>query len=102
MIYSELNIRLTNHCKENQSLKASKATLKANNDKVKPDKKALKADLVAFTKLLGEVRLKYHLTDKAYLLPPYMRTIARFMNMSSWVDWGQHMLHAYSILPKEK
>ena len=31
-----------------------------------------------------------------------MRTIARFMNMSSWVDWGQHMLHAYSILPKEK
>ena len=60
------------------------------------------ADFVAFTKLLGEVRLQYHLTDKAYLLPPNMRTIARFMNMSSWVDWGQHMLHAYSILPKEK
>ena len=48
-----------------------------------------------------EVRLQYHLTDKAFLLPPNMRTIARFMNMSSWVDWGQHMLHAYSILPKE-
>ena len=60
------------------------------------------ADFVAFTKLLGEVRLQYHLTDKAFLLPPNMRTIARFMNMSSWVDWGQHMLHAYSILPKEK
>ena len=60
------------------------------------------ADFIAFTKLLGEVRLQYHLTDKAFLLPPNMRTIARFMNMSSWVDWGQHMLHAYSILPKEK
>ena len=60
------------------------------------------ADFVAFTKILGEVRLQYHLTDKAFLLPPNMRTIARFMNMSSWVDWGQHMLHAYSILPKEK
>lgn len=58
------------------------------------------ADFIAFTKLLGEVRLQYHLTDKAFLLPPNMRTIARFMNMSSWVDWGQHMLHAYSILPK--
>ena len=60
------------------------------------------ADFIAFTKLLGEVRLQYHLTDKAFLLPPNMRTIARFMNMASWVDWGQHMLHAYSILPKEK
>ena len=50
----------------------------------------------------GEVRLQYNLTDKAFLLPPNMRAIARFMNMSSWVDWGQHMLHAYSILPKEK
>lgn len=60
------------------------------------------ADFVAFTKILGEVRLQYHLTDKAFLLPPNMRTIARFMNMSSWVDWGRHMLHAYSILPKEK
>lgn len=60
------------------------------------------ADFVAFTKLLGEVRLQYHLTDKAFLLPPNMRSIARFMNMSSWVGWGQHMLHAYSILPKEK
>ena len=52
--------------------------------------------------LFVEVRLQYHLTDKTFLLPLNMRTIARFMNMSSWVDWGQHMLHAYSILPKEK
>ena len=60
------------------------------------------ADFVAFTKQLGEVRLQYHLTDKAYLLPPNMRTIARFMNISSWVDWGQHMLYAYSSCPRRK
>ncbi len=59
-------------------------------------------DFVAFTQLLGEVMQQYHLTEKAFLLPPNMRTIARFMNMSSWVDWGRHMLHAYCILPKEK
>lgn len=60
------------------------------------------ADFLAFTQLLGDVRLQYHLTDKAYLLPPNMRTIARFMNMSSWVDWGMHILAAHGILPDDK
>ena len=58
-------------------------------------------DFVAFTSKLGDIRLQYHLTNKAYLLPPNMRTIARFINMSIWVDWGQCMLHAFSTLPKE-
>lgn len=44
------------------------------------------------TKKLGEIRLLYQLTDKAYLLPPNMRTIARFMNMFSWVTWSNLML----------
>lgn len=44
------------------------------------------ADFVAFTTLIGKIRLQYHLTDKAYLLPPNMHSIARFMNLSSWVD----------------
>lgn len=44
------------------------------------------ADFVAFTSLLGKIRLQYHLKDKAYLLPPNLRSIARFMNLSSWVD----------------
>ncbi len=57
------------------------------------------ADFVAFTQLLGSIRLRYHLTDKAYLLPPNMRSIARFMNMSSWVDWGSAMLNCYNNLP---
>ena len=49
------------------------------------------SDFVEFTTLLGKKRLQYHLTDKAYLLPPNMRTISRFMNMSSWVFWGNEM-----------
>ena len=59
------------------------------------------SDFVEFTTLLGKKRLQYHLTDKAYLLPPNMRTISRFMNMSSWVFWGNEMLHCYDTLPKE-
>ena len=58
-------------------------------------------DFVDFTTLLGKVRLQYHLTDKAYLLPPNMRSIARFMNLNSWVDWGNKMLGCFGNLPKD-
>lgn len=58
-------------------------------------------DFVSFTTILGKVRLQYHLTDKAYLLPPNMRSIARFMNLNSWVDWGNKMLECFDSLPKE-
>lgn len=59
------------------------------------------ADFMIFTQLLGHIRLQYHLTDKAYLLPPNMRSIARFMNMSSWVDWASAMLNRYDDLSDE-
>ena len=59
------------------------------------------ADFIELTTLLGKIRLQYHLTNKAYLLPPNMRTIARFMNMSEWVIWGNSMLACYHKLPKE-
>lgn len=58
-------------------------------------------DFVEFTTLLGKKRLQYHLTDKAYLLPPNMRAISRFMNMSSWVFWGNGMLNCYDSLPEK-
>lgn len=58
-------------------------------------------NFVGFTALLGKIRLQYHLTDKAYLLPPNMRSIARFMNLSSWVDWGNKMLECFDNLPKD-
>lgn len=58
-------------------------------------------DFVNFTTILGKVRLQYHLTDKAYLLPPNMRSIARFMNLNSWVDWGNKMLECFDNLPEK-
>ena len=58
-------------------------------------------DFVNFTTLLGKIRLRYHLTDKAYLLPPNMCSIARFMNFNSWVNWGNKMLDCFDNLPKE-
>lgn len=47
---------------------------------------------------LGKIRLKYHLTDKAWLLPPNMRSIARFMNLQGWVEWASKMLACYKSL----
>ena len=58
-------------------------------------------DFVELTTLLGKKRLQYQLTNKAYLLPPNMRTIARFMNMSEWVNWDCSMLACYDNLPEE-
>lgn len=55
-------------------------------------------NFVEFTTLLGKKRLQYHMTDKAFLLPPNMRAIARFMNLSSWVSWGNNMLKCYDSL----
>lgn len=49
-------------------------------------------EFVELTKKLGKIRLQYQLTDKAWLLPPNMRTIARFMNLREWVKWAQKML----------
>lgn len=54
------------------------------------------------TSHLGKARLKYHLTDKAFLLPPNQRSIARFMNLFEWVDWGKRVLHNYPKLSEEQ
>ena len=56
------------------------------------------SDFEAFTKELNALRLKYHLTDTAFLLPPKQRAIARFMNMFNWVEWAGDVLKAYHTL----
>lgn len=58
-------------------------------------------DFKGLTTLLGNIRLQYHLTDKAFLLPPNMRSICRFMNMASWVEWAQKMISVYDTLSQE-
>ena len=49
-------------------------------------------EFMELTEKLGKVRLQYHLTDKAWLLPPNMRAMARFMNLREWVSWARKML----------
>ena len=56
------------------------------------------ADFEDFTTKLSSIRLKYHLTDTAFLLPPKQRAIARFMNLFDWVRWAADVLRAYPTL----
>ena len=59
-------------------------------------------DFEGFTSKLSAIRLKYHLTGNAYLLPPRQRAIARFMNLFGWVEWADDMLKAYTSLAPEQ
>ena len=56
------------------------------------------AEFKELTGMLGKIRLQYHLTDKAWLLPPNMRAIARFMNLQDWVEWAERMIACYDSL----
>ncbi|MDE5883030.1 MAG: hypothetical protein K2H60_15020, partial [Muribaculaceae bacterium] len=58
-------------------------------------------EFVELTGKLGKIRLQYHLTDKAWLLPPNMRAMARFMNLREWVTWARKMLGCLDSLDKE-
>ncbi len=55
-------------------------------------------EFVSLTEKLGKIRLQYHLTDKAWLLPPNMRAMARFMNLREWVTWARKMLGCLDTL----
>lgn len=45
-------------------------------------------------------RLKYNMQDVAYVQPPSQRSIARFMNMSKWIDWISRMQYVYHTLQR--
>ena len=49
----------------------------------------------------GDLRLRYQLTEKSTLVPPNMRTIARFMNVDKWIYWANDRLMQYNVLDKE-
>lgn len=60
-------------------------------------------DFISYTKSMSEVQFKYNMKNIAYLLPPRQRTIARFINLSNWVEWSQKMLNVYHKLkPQER
>lgn len=39
---------------------------------------------------VGRTR-RYALSEYAYLMPPAMRSIARYMNLTKWIYWAHHM-----------
>ena len=51
---------------------------------------------------IGKTRLRFHLTSKAYLLPPNQRSIARFMNCFDWVEWGNRIIENFPKLTEEQ
>ena len=55
-------------------------------------------DFKEYVKLMSDSKFKYNMKKIAYLLPPTQRTIARFINLSSWVKWSSKMLDIYHTL----
>lgn len=56
------------------------------------------SDFQKLSKNVQQARLKYNMQDVAYIQPPSQRSIARFMNMSKWIDWLYRMQHVYHTL----
>lgn len=61
-----------------------------------------RSDFKEFMDIMNKKRLSYQLTDNAYLLPPKLRAVARFMNMSKWVAWGKSILDSFDNLDKKR
>ncbi len=59
-------------------------------------------DFVEYTKSMSDSKFKYNMKKIAYLLPPTQRTVARFINLSSWVKWSSKMLEIYFKLNEEE
>lgn len=59
-------------------------------------------DFISYTKSMSEAQFKHNMKNTAYLLPPRQRTIARFINLSNWVEWSHRMLNVYHKLTPEE
>jgi hypothetical protein len=59
-------------------------------------------DFVDFTTRIAQTSRKYNQQSVGYLLPPKLRTIARFINFDNWVRWSAKMLRIYQTFNKEE
>lgn len=50
---------------------------------------------------VSSARLKYNMQEVAFIQPPSQRSIARFMNMSKWIEWASRMQYVYHTLQKD-
>jgi hypothetical protein len=55
-----------------------------------------------FTKEIVAVKFREIMRPSAYLLPPKQRTIARFMNISSSINWANNLLKSFHKLNLEE
>ena len=58
-------------------------------------------DFKEFVELIGRAR-RWTLTDKAALMPPNMRSLARYMNVYDWIEWAGKVLNVYQWLSKDE
>lgn len=56
------------------------------------------ADFQELSNNVQLARFKYNMQDVAYVQPPSQRSIARFMNMSKWIDWISRIQYLYHTL----
>lgn len=56
-----------------------------------------------FKELVGQIgkARKWMLTDYAVLMPPNMRSLARYMNVYDWIEWAGNVLNVYGMLKKD-
>lgn len=55
-------------------------------------------DFQGLSKRISDARLKYNMQDVAFIQPPSQRSIARFLNMSKWVEWACRIQYVYHTL----
>ena len=58
-------------------------------------------DFQKFSDEVQMARLKYNMQDVAFVQPPSQRSIARFMNMSKWIEWASRMQYVYHTLQND-
>ena len=55
-------------------------------------------DFQELSKKVSYARLKYNMQEVAFIQPPSQRSIARFINMSKWIEWASRMQYVYHTL----
>lgn len=55
-------------------------------------------DFQKLSKKVSDARLKYNMQEVAFIQPPSQRSIARFINMSKWIEWASRMQYVYHTL----
>ena len=60
------------------------------------------ADFTEYTTCLADINAKHNMRPIAYILPPQQRSKARFINMSTWVNWSKQIIDVYSNLTEEE